>query len=487
MDESKTAVIDAYMDKEMLTQEDVAGLKRLFYGSEKSRDALKKALTKLESDSSAKRNAAKAYKLALIYWFVDREEEAIDLLGKHLKSPDAYRTYVGWCLAKRRFAEACKKAAEGAKQFSSDVELKLLFGEAAVRNDDLKTAEKIVAELRKSLPALDMEKLRKEHEEAAKLDMPDSDGPEGAEPADEPEEPARYPHHSGLFYLEGLIEEAGGNWGAAIDAHENAVLADSQNVLAHFRKAYNLDLRGQDEEAIETYEAARHLRPLPVNVLFNLAVLYEDARKHKKAIQCYKAILEDNPNHDRAKLFLSDAEASKNMIFDEEEEKEQDKLLQILNTPITDFELSVRSRNCLAKMNIRTLGDLSKKTESELLSYKNFGETSLAEIKALLTTKGLSLGMGAEDFLKGRAAQEETEEAVEEELEGQPDLMATPLATLGFSIRCKRAFERLDLNTLGELAQTRESDFQGLRNFGQTSFSELRAKLAELGLALRPD
>ena len=56
--------------------------------------------------------------------------------------------------------------------------------------------------------------------------------------------------------------------------------------------------------------------------------------------------------------------------------------------PITDFELSVRSRNCLKKMNIRSLGDLLKTTEQELLSYKNFGETSLNEIKALLDAKG---------------------------------------------------------------------------------------------------
>jgi DNA-directed RNA polymerase subunit alpha len=214
-------------------------------------------------------------------------------------------------------------------------------------------------------------------------------------------------------------------------------------------------------------------------------VLYEDAGKNKKAIQCYKAILEDDPNHERAKLFLSDAEASKNMVFDEEEEKEQDKLLQILNTPITDFELSVRSRNCLAKMNIRTLGDLSKKTESELLSYKNFGETSLAEIKTLLSTKGLALGMGAEDFLKGKTPQEETEEPAEDEAEGQPDLMDTALDSLNFSIRCKRAFERLGLKTLGELSQAKESEFQSLRNFGQTSLHELKSKLAEYGLALK--
>ena len=56
-------------------------------------------------------------------------------------------------------------------------------------------------------------------------------------------------------------------------------------------------------------------------------------------------------------------------------------------------------------MNIRTLGDLLNITEAELLSYKNFGETSLREIKAILETKNLRLGMALED--KGLPAGEE--------------------------------------------------------------------------------
>ena len=48
-------------------------------------------------------------------------------------------------------------------------------------------------------------------------------------------------------------------------------------------------------------------------------------------------------------------------------------------------------------MNIKSLGDLLRTTEQELLSYKNFGETSLNEIKALLAQKGLRLGQAAED------------------------------------------------------------------------------------------
>ena len=70
---------------------------------------------------------------------------------------------------------------------------------------------------------------------------------------------------------------------------------------------------------------------------------------------------------------------------------------QVLSIPVTDFELSVRSRNCLQKMGIMTLGDLCRCTEQELLASKNFGETSLVEIKEMLATKGLRLGQYAQE------------------------------------------------------------------------------------------
>ncbi len=84
-------------------------------------------------------------------------------------------------------------------------------------------------------------------------------------------------------------------------------------------------------------------------------------------------------------------------MYYDEDDRRGDRRNAVLDIPITDFELSVRSRNCLKKMNIRTLGDLLSTTEQELLRYKNFGETSLNEIKALLAQKGLRLGQAAED------------------------------------------------------------------------------------------
>jgi DNA-directed RNA polymerase subunit alpha len=66
-----------------------------------------------------------------------------------------------------------------------------------------------------------------------------------------------------------------------------------------------------------------------------------------------------------------------------------------LNRPISDLDLSVRASNCLAAANIRTIGDLVERTEEEMLQIRNFGRTSLKEVKKKLTELGLSLREGA--------------------------------------------------------------------------------------------
>jgi DNA-directed RNA polymerase subunit alpha len=64
-----------------------------------------------------------------------------------------------------------------------------------------------------------------------------------------------------------------------------------------------------------------------------------------------------------------------------------------LNRSVEELELSVRSYNCLKNANIQTIGELVQKTEAEMLKTKNFGRKSLNEIKEILTSMGLSLGM----------------------------------------------------------------------------------------------
>ncbi|HLD82891.1 MAG TPA: DNA-directed RNA polymerase subunit alpha [Candidatus Omnitrophota bacterium] len=73
--------------------------------------------------------------------------------------------------------------------------------------------------------------------------------------------------------------------------------------------------------------------------------------------------------------------------------KEEVDLYEKLRLPISELELSVRSSNCLREAGIKLIGDLVRKKEEEMLSFKNFGKKSLTEIKELLAGMGLTLGM----------------------------------------------------------------------------------------------
>jgi len=86
----------------------------------------------------------------------------------------------------------------------------------------------------------------------------------------------------------------------------------------------------------------------------------------------------------------------KNAVEFEETETKQDdekaKLKKLLNMSVNEIELSVRAANCLNNANITSVGQLSMKTEAEMLKYRNFGKKSLNEIKEKLASLGLSLG-----------------------------------------------------------------------------------------------
>ena len=181
-------------------------------------------------------------------------------------------------------------------------------------------------------------------------------------------------------YFQGRVHELERETEAAIACYDDVLALDENHKQALFRLALNVDLRGEDEEARELYERALMAPPVNVACVVNLGILYEDIGNYRRAMQCFDLVLQADPENDRARLYRRDAAAALNMYYDEDQERRDDKRNKLLRTPINDFELSVRSRNCLAKMNIRTLGDLVKKTEAELLSYKNFGETSLLSL-----------------------------------------------------------------------------------------------------------
>jgi DNA-directed RNA polymerase subunit alpha len=81
-----------------------------------------------------------------------------------------------------------------------------------------------------------------------------------------------------------------------------------------------------------------------------------------------------------------------------EPEVKEERVNENLMRSVEELELSVRSANCLQNANIKFIGDLVQKTESDMLKTKNFGRKSLKEIKDILETMGLGLGMRVEGF-----------------------------------------------------------------------------------------
>lgn len=277
------------------------------------------------------------------------------------------------------------------------------------------------------------------------------------------------------------LQEVQGQYSDAVDNYSTALELAANHLDAMFRLAYRCDLSGDDEAAIEYYKRVIAQSPVHVNALLNLAVLYEDCGKFERAGQCVDLVLGSHPNHARARLFQKDIESSKTMFYDEEKEKKRTRKNQILETPISDFELSVRSRNCLKKMDIHTLGDLLRISETELLSYKNFGETSLREIKTILESKGLELGQALDDesFDQSQAVAEAEEP---DENEG---LLNKPVTDLQLSVRARKCLQKLDIRTIGDLTRKTEAELLGCKNFGMTSLNEIQKAINNLGLSLR--
>jgi len=374
-------------------------------------------------------------------WALGRHEQAIELL-----EADKKNSAVALCLASSHAALGQLEATEAVLQDrAQDAPQALAFLRAL---DNLGDGERLAAELTRLAPLLG---------------------------------------ETDQKYFEGRVRECNRETEAAIACYDDVLALDENHKEALFRLAVNVDLRGEDEEARELYERALMSPPVNTSCVMNLGILYEDIGNYRRAMQCFDLALQADPENARARLYRRDAAAALNMYYDEDQERRDDKRNKLLRTPINDFELSVRSRNCLAKMNIRTLGDLVKKTEAELLSYKNFGETSLNEIKEILKNKGLRLGMTA-DELMNRDLGESTEPQMKPEEApdpNSPDPMRRPITELDLSVRSRRIVDLLKIRTIGDLANKTEAELLACPNFGQTSLNEIKTKLDEFGLALR--
>ncbi|MEM6978625.1 MAG: DNA-directed RNA polymerase subunit alpha C-terminal domain-containing protein [Planctomycetota bacterium] len=274
----------------------------------------------------------------------------------------------------------------------------------------------------------------------------------------------------------------GGRMEEALNLYQRAVNTDENHAGALFGLALENDRLGNDTEALSLYERAAKAFPTGIGALVNLGLIYEDNNQYDKAQMCYKRILDCYPDHPRTRLYMKDASATGNMLYDEEAQRRNDRLAQVLNMPVANFELSVRSRNCLQKMGINTVGDLTRHSEQELLSSKNFGETSLVEIREMLAQKGLSLGQFAGEKKSNDPPIDTSHMTADEQA-----LLERPIADLNLSVRARKCMTRLQINSIGELIRKTGDDMLECKNFGVTSLNEVREKLADLGLKMRGD
>ncbi len=418
--------------REPLTAADVFELRRELFRTENARDAFLKLLDdKFPANS---RDADLLFRRGVGMFAAGKNGDARILLA------DSKKPLAGYLLAQlaldRDDAVEAKRLLEKHVDRDQPAEYRVCFAEALARLDEGDGLQKILADLTKQ-------------------------DPQGAD----------------TLYLDGRVKEMRGDYADAVSAYEHACALQPDHRWSRFRLAYRLDLMGRDDEATQHYERLKQVFPVPVGALLNLGILYEDQDKNERAANCYRLALTHDYNHPVANMYAADARASIEQYYDEEKERKDDKRAQILKIPVTDFELSVRSRNCLARMNIRSLGDLVRKSEAELLSFKNFGETSLNEIKEILRSKGLRLGMHSDE--DERAAQRRRQ-TIDRDAN-----RARQISELDLSVRSRKALDTLKIMTVGQLCEVTEDQLLACKNFGQTSLNEIKKKLADLGLSLR--
>ena len=300
------------------------------------------------------------------------------------------------------------------------------------------------------------------------------DALQALEAAEAPEE-----ERAEALYLKGHIQELTYDRVAALATYRAVLEQNSEHTKAAFRAALLCDLDGDDDAALYYYEKCTSDESVHVNALINLSVIHEERGELEEAKLCLQAVLEEYPNHVRARHYLKSVLASYTMLYDEQTHRDRERHDAVLDTPVADFELSVRSRNCLRQMSIRTLGDLLRTTEADLLTYKNFGETSLNEIKAMLSQKSLELGQALQPAESPRLP------AATEVANDGASNWEKPVSELELSVRSRKCLQLLGMATLGQLAMCSEAELMATKNFGQTSLTEISMQLNRFGLSLR--
>lgn len=218
--------------------------------------------------------------------------------------------------------------------------------------------------------------------------------------------------------------------GADIQLDHDVEIANPEHVIAHLNDNGEIRMRlkvtkgrGYQPADVraESEEETRGIGRLPLDASFSpvqkVAYVVESARVEQRTNLDKLVIdLETNGTIDpeeaiRRAATILQQQLSVFVDFEQDrepvEEEERELIDPILLRPVDDLELTVRSANCLKAENIYYIGDLVQRTEVELLKTPNLGKKSLTEIKDVLASKGLSLGMRLENWPPGSLRDDE--------------------------------------------------------------------------------
>ena len=129
----------------------------------------------------------------------------------------------------------------------------------------------------------------------------------------------------------------------------------------------------------------------------SLEVTTDGSITPEEALSSAGKVLKDHVN-----MFINfDVEPEEDKV-ESEKDAETERIRKILTTSVDDLELSVRSHNCLKAANIKSLGDLVKRDENEMLKFRNFGRKSLAELVEIVENYNLEFGMDVDKYLNDK-------------------------------------------------------------------------------------
>lgn len=275
----------------------------------------------------------------------------------------------------------------------------------------------------------------------------------------------------------------------AVNLYERAYKADSNHPETLFGLALESERRGNDDDALKLYRQASHCFPTSVGTLMNLGVLLEDKERYEEAADCYNRVIEAFPNNKRARLFLKDAQ---DHLRVDTRSKPNPPGSRHLNTPINEIEFSSRVRRVIEELGCKTLGDLARQRQEDLLQFENFGENSLKEIELKLDERELHLGWTDDELLtvpEYKPARGGFAAAAAEPAGGEDQAVLTrPVSDLELSRRAANCLKKRNVKTIGDLIKQSADDLMETANFGVTSLKEIREKLAsKFALKLKGD